>query len=334
MADATIKSTASAVIQELVLRANQLLGYPKVGRVANGATSVPEGVQMPEELIISELPTALTVDPATGETFLLVTDAFRPTVVAVQEAAQDRIDGAAAVSFDAEIVALTEAAVAYGDVPQTVFNPRSMANCAAWFRADTGVTSAADLVSAWNAYLATSAPIQWTQAVGANQPELVPAALNGRPAIQCDTDKWLQHAGAAFEQPMTLYIVGGQDNQVGNKTLVNTLDNGIRAGYNGGTLETTAGTLVPIVGVGTGTRVFEWVIDGANSRVGIDNSGPNLVNLGANDGTGIRFGANAAGGNGLVGPIFEVIYFSRVLTAQERRTVRSGLGAQYGMKVQ
>jgi hypothetical protein len=50
-------------------------------------------------------------------------------------------------------------------------------------------------------------------------------------------------------------------------------------------------------------------------------------------GGGIRTGADNAGANGLTGVVFEMIYYTRVLTAAERLVVRKGLGYQYGIQV-
>lgn len=333
MADATYKSSKSAVIQELIRRANGVLGYPKIGKVANGATNVGGGVHVPDDQVITAALTEVSVDTANGNTFLHVTDAFRVTLDAEKAAAAARIAALQAISFDVEIVALAEEAVAFGDLAQPVFNPRQIPNCKYWQRADTGIVQLANSISEWTVYTDTI-PALSSQAVALNKPTWVANDFNGRASVSFDGGDFLHFVAGAFAQASTLYIVAKPADQVGSKTILTTGDDGMRFRFEGANIEGFAGQTISVGPIGATTNIFEFVVSGSQSRVGVNNTGPDPVIMGGNTGTGgIRTGADNAGATGLVGVVFEMIYYTRVLTPEERLVVRKGLGYQYGIQV-
>lgn len=332
MANATYKTNQSAVVQELLMRANAILGYPKTGIAANGATHVGGGIHADDSQVVTDALTDISVDSTNGDTFLLVTDTFRTTIDTVKAAAQARINGGTAISFDAEIVALSEQAEAYGDSAQKVFNPRQIPNCEVWARADTGVTSSGGAVSAWNAYTASNGAVPLVQATGARKPTLLSADTNGRSVLSFDGGDWLDIAGAQIPQPSTVYIVVKAADQLGDKTVLVTGDDAVRLRFSLDRWETYAGQTIS-VGPVNGMCVFETVFNNTHSLVGVNGGGPNEVVLGANSGSsGVRIGAANDGAAGLTGRVCEFILYNRVLSSLERTTIRTALSAQYGIK--
>lgn len=334
MADATIITNQSAVVQEMVRRCNSLLGFPKVGLAANGATALPGQIQMPETSIVSTSATEVTAVPANGNTYLHVTDTFRNTINTVVAAANARITNGTAISFDQELVALTESAYAVADVPQTIFNPLQISGAGAWLRADTGVTSAASAVSQWMAYT-TSQGAPFGQATASAKPTLTAAASAGRSAITFGVDDFMTNGQAEIRQPGTIYIVAKPANVVGTKVLLISADGNFRVQYVNANVEVYAGSTISVGPTTAVVSLIEIVLEGNNSLVGINGSGPNFVSLGANNGLGgLRVGSDNAGANFFTGDMFEMIYFARTLNAEERKTVRYALGDQYALKVQ
>jgi hypothetical protein len=163
---------------------------------------------------------------------------------------------------------------------------------------------------------------------------------NGLPAIRLNgTSGYLANStGPLRSQPITVFVVATQASNSGSaKSLFNS-----RVG-NTAALFINASQLVGLYAgsIGTGSsqtsgsaHVFEAVVNGSSSSVGVDGSltavNPGIQGLGG----GVTLGANSTvTGEFFNGDIFEAVLYKGAMSTTERSAVRASVGAKWGITV-
>lgn len=179
------------------------------------------------------------------------------------------------------------------------WTPASLPNLKLWAESDQGTTVATG-VSQWNDLSGNGNHL--VQAVGAKQPALTAAAINGLPALTFDgVDDFMQKA-FTLSQPETVFIVA----KMNSWTLDDQLIDGAGASdsmliqQQGGaspSLRIYAGAFVgPTTALAVGTfGLISVKYNGASSSIQV-NSGPTISgNAGAANGGGFTLAAGMAG---------------------------------------
>jgi hypothetical protein len=163
---------------------------------------------------------------------------------------------------------------------------------------------------------------------------------NRRPAIRLNgTSGYLANStGPLRSQPITVFVVATQASNSGSaKSLFNSrVGNTAALFINGSQL---VGLYAGSIGTGSSqtsgsAHVFEAVVNGSSSSVGVDGSlttvNPGIQGLGG----GVTLGANSTvTGEFFNGDIFEAVLYKGAMSTTERSAVRAALGAKWGITV-
>ena len=219
----------------------------------------------------------------------------------------------------------------------TGFNPRSIANLAAWYDAtDSGSITIATGVQQWADKSGNSRHL--IQNTTNNQPALVTNSLNGKPVLEFDGSNDALLASFTLAQPVTVFIVGRWmdvnsgtmfDGQTGNAMRFFRTGASNYAMFAGNPQLTSSNTSPAT------HAIHELIYNGATSdmirngtRVGASTS------AGTSSATGISVGAF---GNGTTDPakcqVAHLLVYLRSLTSTERASVRKWLGNLYAITV-
>lgn len=226
---------------------------------------------------------------------------------------------------------------------QSGFNPRSIANLAAWW--DFNDTATVTIETGIRSVLDKSGNGRTLeQTTTNNQPAWTANSINGRYAASFDATNDRLRAGFTLAQPFTVFIVGRYNgtNAASNKTLFDGFDGGNRArffwaGAGTGELAINSGSQIalPAGATATANAVHEAVFNGASSSYAWNGS----VSASGNAGTaaapnGVTLNAFGTGGTafGEV-TVAHVLVYSRALSAGERSAVRRWLAGLYRLTV-
>lgn len=174
------------------------------------------------------------------------------------------------------------------------FKPTDIANLAAWFQNNKGITSSLGAVSQWDDQSGNGRHLK--QATGTNQP-----ALQADGSILFDgVDNYLKCDAFTLSQPITYYLLANQITWTDNDVLVDGNTNDVGLLHQSGStpaLRIYAGAGValaasPSIGA---YHVLYAVFNGASSVVGADNGATSTGNAGASNMGGLTLGAHADG---------------------------------------
>jgi hypothetical protein len=209
----------------------------------------------------------------------------------------------------------------------------------AWYRASEGVTSVATAVSQWNDISGNAHHL--TQATGSKQPLVLPALINGYPAVRFDgVDDFMATANFTLNQPETIFIVYKQITLTGFGTHDVILD-GKTAQRS---LSTDTDDTITLINAGTGmgpgvstyvaNGVYAYatlVFNGASSKIRANGVQIASGNAGTNNGGGLTLGALAGGTRSCNIEVAELIDYAGVLAANQITDVEAYLKTTYGL---
>lgn len=214
------------------------------------------------------------------------------------------------------------------------FSPSWLAGLVTWLRADLGVTSDVNGVSAWADQSGNGH--NYAQATNANKPTLVASAVNGRPGIKGDADgkRFVTNASApAFGSASTLVLV------MTASSLASSYLNGVGAALienfsatavewlNGSDRFTFASSLT------AGAHILTVTQTDASSLVGYLDGAQAFSHVPASalSGAAIRDLVGRNGANNTDGYELEFMQFSRVLSTDELTELTSYLKSRYSI---
>lgn len=221
------------------------------------------------------------------------------------------------------------------------FDPNSIANLFAWWKADSGLTIVAATSCHWLDKVASKDEAQTT---GANVPVLTASALNGHPAVTGDGVNDFVQANFTLTPPWTIIFVVRQLAAVGNACMLGGGDGtttgalffGTQPG--GGNVRLFAAGAAEIDYLGDSTVGTTYVYSGSTSGTAqkLRTSGVNRASSAVTANVNLQGLRLFAAGDGAVpanAHIPEVLIYSRVLTDPESLTAERALGAYYGASV-
>ena len=212
-------------------------------------------------------------------------------------------------------------------------DPATLTNLRGWWKADTGITIATG-VSQWDDQSGNGNNL--LQAVGASQPTVTAAAINGLPCITFNGSSHNMTAAFALTQPVTIFMVARQVTW----TTTRNFHDGITAADSmllsqltttpnlrifAGTSLTGANTLA-LNTFGMITEIF----NGASSEIRITDSTPISGNAGAAAPGGITLGSRQTSTAFANIGVAELIVMNAVATAAERAGVRAYIAQRFG----
>lgn len=218
----------------------------------------------------------------------------------------------------------------------TAFDPRSIANLAAWYNAsDTASLTLETGVRQWSDLSGNGRHL--AQTTLNNQPAVATSAINSRPALDFDGSNDSLSATFTLSQPVRIFCVGNL-RAAGSQTQLfdGTANNTMRLYVNTATEVAmfASGNLPATVASVTGWFVWECVFNGASSS--LIRNGTTLAsgNAGSSVPGGLRLAVLGGGTSNFTNcQIAEVVLYSRAITASEASSVRSYLGGKYAITV-
>lgn len=226
---------------------------------------------------------------------------------------------------------------------QTGFNPKSIANLAAWWdfndtatvTIETGIRSVTDKSGNGRTLLQTTTN---------NQPVWTPNSINGRYTADFDASNDRLRVGFTLAQPFSVFIVGRYNgtNAQSNKTMFDGFDGGNRArifwsSTSAGDMSINAGAQVslPAGANATTNAVHEAVFNGSSSSYTWNGSLSNSGNAGtAAAPSGVTLNSFGTGATAFgEATIAQVLVYARALSASERSTIRKWLAGLYKLTV-
>lgn len=211
------------------------------------------------------------------------------------------------------------------------FVPTQVAGCTLWLRADMGITLNGSNVSAWADQ--SGKANNFAQGSAGNQPAFVASSTGGYPAILPDGSTSFLSSGTLTDAPTTMFAVAKATTQTATVRLVHITANGAANGLYCNTSTTMAAldsTTISVAVNATNPHIYGIAVNGASSKFYIDGS--------ATTGTlsaGTTQAMFVGGFTGPVqvwdGPISELIFYNRLLSAAEISTVGRYLGRRYGI---
>lgn len=226
------------------------------------------------------------------------------------------------------------------------FTPASIANLAAWYRADALALANNAAVSSWPDGSGTANTL--SQATGGNQPLFKTNIVNGKPVVRFDgIDDWLEYSGApggfGAQTGQTIFLVAQYAVDTANLTAVTT-NPGLNAlhVFNGGGNPRFEGIMGAAVATVTGaikvTSTWHYTVlrfDDTSNAIECYTNGVFQTNnneAGAFATNTITVGRRS-GGAGLYfnGDIAEVGIYSRQITAGELTNLNSYLASKYAL---
>jgi hypothetical protein len=247
----------------------------------------------------------------------------------------------------------TRRALLAAAAPSTDFLATQIANCAFWLAADrqSGYTDTARTTLAVNDgdAIAGGADLSGVgnhvaQATAAKRPTLKLGILNGKPGFLFDgVDDFLSNTSlvATYSQPSTLMVVAKQVALApggSNVKLIDGADSTHRYVLqdNNGTPDNYAIAASTALNGGVpnlNPHVLAGIFNGASSSLYVDGTSVASGDAGSQALIGISIGAKFDGTGTVNAYIFEVIVWSRQLSAAELSTAFRGLGRKYAITV-
>ncbi len=186
-----------------------------------------------------------------------------------------------------------------------------------------------------------------SQLTAANQPNYVTsdANFNNEPSLEMDFNDWMSTGaafpGGALSQPYTIFGVANVSVTSADKRLFDSQTGGqvwIECENAGPVWDIGASTTQTGGTCSTGTKVFSWVVDGANSVFYVDGASVITANPGTSSINGIVLGVNQATttnfwGNAATGHIGELILYSGAMPTANRQVVECLLANKYGVTI-
>jgi hypothetical protein len=228
----------------------------------------------------------------------------------------------------------------------TGFNPRSIADLAAWWDFnDTATVTIATGISAVTDKSGNGRTLE--QTTTNNQPAWTASVINGKYAAVFNGTSHRLRASFALSQPLTIFAVGRYNgvNAASNATMLDGFAGGNRARVFWSNAASTAALAInagaqitlpagPPSGNALAFGVHEAVFNGSSSFYGWSGSPTNTGNAGTAVPDGITLGAFGTGtlAFGEV-DIATVLLYSRALSADERGRIRRWLGGLYALTV-
>lgn len=219
----------------------------------------------------------------------------------------------------------------------TGFNPKSIANLAAWYdfndsstiTISTGISSVTDKSGNGRAL---------SQTTPNNQPTWNSAGLNGKGIASFDGLNDRLTASFTLAQPITTFLVGKFNTTTGGQTMLDgATGNRMRVFVNSATqIGFYAGNQINRTPSSvTAWHVFEVIWDGVNYLVGLNSAGTNVGGtIGTASPGGVALGAfGVSGGDNANCSVASLLVYTRALSATERSSVRKWLGTLYAITV-
>jgi len=219
-----------------------------------------------------------------------------------------------------------------------------------WLKADTGVASAEDGVSAWEDQSGNLNHA--AQSETARRPQLVPNALNNRPALRFDGDNdalAIEHSlSLAMVGDLTSFFVvkvddfatsrgvwakteGSQPRATDFYVVTNTgVPRALRGGSESGSVDGTSPLVAgeyAIVGFDMNGNTLRHSLNGAPNGEGL------IAGTFSDTGRPLRIGTRDDGITRLRGDLAELIIYNASLGAEDQAAVISYLGGKYGISV-
>lgn len=215
----------------------------------------------------------------------------------------------------------------------TPFTPLALTALRGWYESDSGTTVVVG-VSQWNDKSGLGNHL--LQATGGAQPLLVPAQINGLPAIVFDgVDDFMRAVIVGLVQPSTVFAVFSQATWVSPNTIVDgnvstmmrvfQTGSSPRIGISAGT--TLAGAVGPTLGTfGLATAIF----NGASSSIQINSIAATSGPAGAGNAGGVVVGARGDGTINASCSVAMLIVTAASATAGEIANVKAYVTTKYG----
>lgn len=219
----------------------------------------------------------------------------------------------------------------------TAFNPATVANLAAWFKADSGTSTTTDgvAISQWND---SSVNVRHaTQATGSLQPLYKAAIQNGLPVVRFDgVDDQLKTGVFVLNQPATFFVVGAY------RGVFNAAKNILTDGLSAAFANVISRDSATLVGCFAGTtaqdvtttpqsfHVYSVIFNGASSEIRADGGTATVGNAGVNTAGGVSLGASATGGNTGDVDLGEVLAYAAAVSTTDRQAIEGYLKTKWG----
>lgn len=224
------------------------------------------------------------------------------------------------------------------------FSPSDIANLEAWYDATDVTTNAEpsdnDNIANWQD-LSTNG-YDLAQGTGTQQPTYKTNIQNGKPAVLFDdaSQEFLHVDTSAISQPITIcmaykqdanpnpaYFIDGKSERCG----IRTTDVGGTDRYQVLTGPTTNLKTYSTTTVDTNAHYGIFLFDGSSSTADIDGTNYGTVSLGTNGLTGIVLGGSTGLSGSYSGYMFEVIIYSKALTASELSDIETYFADKWGI---
>lgn len=223
------------------------------------------------------------------------------------------------------------------------FSPSGLSGLFLWLRSDLGITLNSGKVSSWADQSGNGNTV--TQGTAANQPPYTSSGGGGnKPFLQYtgQSAMALDNNAVTLAQPFEAFITIHQDAALGGAGTTYLLDIGA-GGSTGAIVQVSQSTQINFGGGGSSLSVSLSVADhiidaqwnGASSSIGIDGGAP-VVASASHAETISQIHVGQAGGQATFGAnanFYEIILYSRILSAGDRLSVSRYLGNRYAISV-
>lgn len=220
-----------------------------------------------------------------------------------------------------------------GDRESFGYVPTAVANLGGWWKADDPGSDYAEgqKVSQWVDRSGNARHL--ANATSNEQPTYRRGHKNGRGAMTfLGGQRLFTSAFGPFAQPNTIIVAGRFSSIAAGSALVDGIATGNKAliGQTTTQWQLSAGTSQVGGAADTIAHVFTAVFD-ASDTLWVDQVSAIAANAGAHSLTGLVVGANASGSGLLTGELYEVLWWTRALTAGERAGAENYLNRKWGL---
>lgn len=225
------------------------------------------------------------------------------------------------------------------------FSPLSLANCAAWYRADLGITIGTG-VSAWADQSGTGdANKNLSQGTGSQQPTRnnSDAGYNNQPTLSFASASLQYLISGSWASPLslpeTVFVVGNTDGSVTNQAYSDGQGNSRLLYTNSGAARAVmyaGATLSSGLGLTSSPLVICSIFNAGSSSIFVSAQTASASGSSGAGGTTRSFllaGVAAGPTAYLNGKLAEIIVYSRALSSTERAQVFVYLGTRYGITI-
>lgn len=227
--------------------------------------------------------------------------------------------------------------IATSSLGSASFRPVNIANCILWLRGDKGITlDGSSNVQTWADQSGAGNTV--TQGTAASRPAYNTSQIGGQKCVNPNgTSSVLQTAGNISAFPLTAFAVAKATTQGATQRAIfggTAGNNHILYENNGGQAACLFGGSAGNTGAQTLTNPHVWMVtvNGASSTIGIDGA-VTAATLASAAVDPLTVCADLTNSIFWDGPIAEIIWYSRLLTAREQSIVSHYLGSRYGIAV-